>query len=237
MRSYEVHIIGKTPLLLHNDDIAWADEMDKWKADNSKAGQQKEESKAGDDRTPAHRWIGSLYKAKVRLSAKDKDPTEVVVMPTDNIMRAIMGGAVTVLIPGGKNGKTFKAESQSGIIPDAAGWPLLIDSKPIPYAPLAELLKVKDFAKHQERVKQLGFELFLKRAKVGQSKHVRVRPRFDVWAARGVLKVQNDLITDEVLSAFLERAGADKGLGDWRPGAPKAPGSYGMFEATVKRIN
>jgi hypothetical protein len=234
MRSYMIEIVGQTPLLQHHDDIDWSDEMNAWKEKNSKAGNNKEVSKAGDDRTPAHRWIGCLYKGPMKSGGKDET---VVVMPTDNIMRAIMGGAATVLIPGGRNGKTFKAESQSGIIPDSVGWPLLIDGDPIPYAPIAELLKVKDFAKHKERVRQLGFELFMKRAKVGSSKHVRVRPRFDMWSIKGVLRVSNDLITDEVLSAFLERAGSDKGLGDWRPGAPKSPGSYGMFTATVERIN
>jgi len=229
MREYDVQITGLTPLLVHADDIAWADEMERWKLENMKAGNQKEASKAGDDRTPAHRWIGSLYHGKV-------DDKDILVMPTDNIMRAIMGGAVTVLIPGGKNGKTFKAESQSGIIPGSFGWPLLINGKAIAYAPIAELLKVKDFAEHQKRVEKWGFSLFMKRAKIGQSKHVRVRPRFETWATRGRLKVTNDMITDEVLAAFLERAGADKGLGDWRPGSPKAPGPYGMFTAKVARV-
>jgi hypothetical protein len=234
MRSYEITIRGISPLLMHHDDIDWADQMEKWKVDNTKAGAKRELSKAGDDRTPAHRWIGSLYKG--RVPSEDGVAEEVVAMPVDNIMRAIMGGATTVLIPGRKNGKTFKAESQSGILPDSTVWPLLIDGKIIPYAPIKALLKERDFEKHKEVAEKLGFSLFLKRARVGASKHVRVRPRFEVWALSGILKVRNELITQDVLEAFLERGGSDHGLGDWRPSSPKAPGSYGMFTAAVKPV-
>jgi len=237
MRVYDVEITGVTALLMSHDDIEWADAMDRWKETNTKAGGQKEVSKAGDDRTPAHRWIGRLYHGRVPMNADGSKVEDVVSIPTDNIMRAMMGGAATVLIPGGRNGKTFKAESQSGVIPVGERWPLLIQGKTIPYGPIAELMKVKEFEKHQERAEALGFALFLKRAKIGSTKHVRVRPRFDVWATRGHLKITNEQITDSVLSAFLERAGADKGLGDWRPGSPKAPGPFGMFQAKVSRVN
>jgi hypothetical protein len=201
--------------------------MDAWKEKNAKAGDKKELSKAGDDRTPAHRWIGSLYRSEDGF----------IVMPTDNIMSTVKAGAASVLVPGAKNGKTFKAQSQSGIIPIGVGWPILVDGKPIKCAPINELLKVKDFATHKERVKDLGFSLFVKRAKVGASKHVRVRPRFDVWSIVGELSVSDDQISDEILTDFFAVAGRYKGMGDWRPSAPKSPGSYGTFEATVTRVN
>ena len=222
MRIYLITITGTQPLLMHHDDIDWADKMERWKLDKD----NKKNSKAGDDRTPAFRWMGNLY----------RDENGAIILPTDNIMRCIMEGAAMVLVPGGKSGKTFKAQSQSGIMPRATGWDLMIGGKRIDTAPLSNLMSENDFAKHEEAARATGFTLFKKRAKIGQSKHVRVRPRFDQWSAGGELVVVDEQITDSVLSDILEMAGKYKGLGDWRPSS-KTPGTFGMFTATVKRMN
>lgn len=77
MQDYIVTLTGKTPLLMHADSIEWADEMDRWKSNANKKG-----SRAGDDRSPAYRWLGCLY----------HDGTNVGV-PNDNLMRALMEGS------------------------------------------------------------------------------------------------------------------------------------------------
>ena len=82
----------------------------------------------------------------------------------------------------------------------------------------------------------MGFSLFVKRARIGQSKHIRVRPRFDNWAAQGELLVTDEQITENILRDILEMAGKYKGLGDWRPSS-KTPGFYGTFNAEVKRVS
>lgn len=220
MQTFHITITGTQPLLMHADDIDWADEMERWKLDKD----NKKSSKAGDDRTPAHRWIGSLY----------RNEAGEVILPTENVMRCLMEGGAMVLVPGGRMGKTFKAQSQSGIMPRALGWPLLVNGKPIPPAPIKALLGEKDFAVHKEAVEKLGFSLFVKRARIGQSKHVRVRPRFDSWQASGELIVSDEQITEAVLRDILEMAGSYKGLGDWRPSS-KTPGTFGMFRADVSR--
>lgn len=220
MRRYEVTITGSTPLLMHWDNIDWADRLDEWKNDPS----NKRGSKAGDDRSPAWRWIGSVY-----------HDDKYVGMPSDNLMRCMMEGGAMVPVPGGKSGKTFKAQSQSGMMVNEAYWPLLVDGAAIEVGPVQALLKETGFAKHREAVASLGFSLFVKRAKIGQSKHIRVRPRFDRWALQGTVSVWDDQITDRVLADILRYAGQYKGLGDWRPGG-KTPGSYGMFEAAVKEV-
>jgi hypothetical protein len=206
---------------MHADNIDWSDAMDAWKTDKD----NKKNSKAGDDRTPAHRWIGSLY----------RNEAGEIVLPTENIMRSLMEGGAMILVPGGKSGKTFKSQTQSGIMPREIGWPLLVNGKPINPAPIKQLLKQKDFAAHREAVKELGFTLFLKRARIGQSKHIRVRPRFENWSATGELVVVDDQITEAVLADILEMSGKYKGLGDWRPSS-KTPGTFGMFEAQLKQI-
>ena len=193
--------------------------MEQWKLDKD----NKKNSKAGDDRSPAFRWIGNLY----------RNGSGQIIMPTDNIMRCLMEGASMVLVPGGKSGKTFKAQSQSGIMPRSIGWEVLVNGQRIDTSALAGLMKEPDFAKHEAAARKMGFTLFKKRARIGQSKHVRVRPRFDQWSASGELCVVDEQITTSVLEDVLEMAGKYKGLGDWRPSS-KTPGTFGMFTAKVE---
>lgn len=219
-RTYEVTITGKTPLLMHPDNLDWADEMEAWK--NSPAN--KKGSKAGDDRSPAWRWLGNLY-----------HDDKVIVIPSDNLARCMMEGGAMVPVPGGKNGKTFKAQSQSGMMTGEPQWPLLVGGKTVPIKPLMDLNGESVFAKHKEAAQEAGFMLFVKRAKIGAAKHVRVRPRFDAWSATGTVVVWDDQITQGVLQDILDYAGNYKGLGDWRPGC-RTPGPHGMFSATVKAV-
>lgn len=220
MDTYKVTLTGTQPLLLHHDDIEWADKMSEWVMD----ADNKKNSKAGDDRTPAFKWIGCLY----------RDEEGRLIMPTENIMRCIMEAGKTV--PTGKGMATFKSQTQSGIMPQALGWPIVgRDGKAIPTGPIDALMKVKDFEKHKEAVKPMGFSLFVKRARIGASKHVRVRPRFENWQISGELVVTDESITERILKNILDIAGRLKGLGDWRPGS-KTPGPFGMFTASLEKI-
>lgn len=220
MRKYEVTITGKTPLLMHADNIDWADRMEAWKNDPA----NRKNSKAGDDRTPAWRWIGNLY-----------HDDSAICLPSDNLMRAIMEGGAMVPVPGGRSGKTFKSQSQSGMMVNEPFWALQTPGGGVSMSEISELMKVDAFSEHKQLVSELGFSLFVKRAKIGTSKHIRVRPRFDSWAATGSVSVWDDQITDQVLTDILTYAGQYKGLGDWRPGG-KTPGAFGMFSASVRRI-
>lgn len=99
-------------------------------------------------------------------------------------------------------------------------------------SPIKSLLTERDFEKHQAAAEKMGFSLFIKRARIGTSKHIRVRPKFDNWSIRGELVVQDDQISEDVLQDILDTAGTYKGLGDWRPSSRK-PGIFGTFTATV----
>lgn len=218
MKTVRVLITGTMPLLMHADNIDWADRMEEWKNDPK----NKAMSKAGDDRTPPWRWIGCLN--------TDDPKTGVVTIPSEYIMRSIMGGAAEV--PTGKGKKTFKAQSQSGLLCSEFHWPLLVDGKTISMKDINEFLPLETFKEHRMLAESLGFSLFVKRAKIGASKHVRVRPRFDRWAISGEIVIVDSQITKEILTSILDIAGRLKGLGDWRPGAP-TPGAFGMFSAVV----
>lgn len=215
METYNVVITGKTPLLMHHDNIEWADFMDEWKNENKKT------SKAGDDRTPAWRWIGCTY-----------HDGKVLGVPSANIMRCLMEGGAQVPVPGGKMGKTFKAQTQSGMMCVESLWPLAVRGQTIAWGLVEQLREVPKFHAQKKAVQDLGFDLLVKRAKIGTSKHIRVRPQFDTWELRGSIVVWDEQIDDKALTQIFSYAGRYKGLGDWRPGA-KTPGPYGTFEASI----
>lgn len=218
METAKVKLTGKTPLLMHADSIDWADKMDEWRADPK----NKAVSKAGDDRTPSWRWLGCLN--------FDDPKNGVVTIPSEYIMRSIMGGAAEV--PTGRGKKTFKAQSQSGLLCSDFHWPLLIDGKTISMKAVNECKNLKTFKEQCAAAEELGFTLFTKRAKIGATKHIRVRPRFDNWSSQGEILIHDEQITKSILGQILDISGRLKGLGDWRPGAP-TPGPFGMFSAEV----
>lgn len=218
-KRYVVTLIGETPFLMHCDNVEWSDFMGAWRKDPA----NKKKSKAGDDRSPAFTWIGYLYHEAGKL-----------VVPADNLMTLLREGGKKC--PTGKGQGTYKSQTQSGIVVDQSAWPLLVDGKEIPHASLKELGGEADFEKHMEAAKAHGFELFVKRAKVGAAKHIRVRPRFDSWSCSGSLTVLDDTITEGVLRNILNFAGAYSGLGDWRPSSPKSPGPFGKFSVELKAM-
>lgn len=223
MRTYQITLTGKTPLLMHHDNIEWADFMEDWKSNP----ENKKSSKAGDDRSPSWRWLGCVYHDGKQLT-----------IPQANIMKCLMEGGAMVPVPGGKNGKTFKSQTQSGMMSVDPFWTLVVDGRPIDWSKLDALKHVSKFAEHKVAARNLGFELLVKRAAVGASKHVRVRPQFAAgWQAIGTIAVWDEQITDAALRDIFEYAGQYKGIGDWRPGAPKKPGPYGTFEAQVEPVS
>jgi hypothetical protein len=216
---YKIELTGETPLLLHHDNIAWADVLAKWGKDPA----NKKNSVAGDDRSPAFRWIGNLYV-----------DGGLVVVPSDNLMTMLREGGAKC--PTGKKGATFKRQTQSGIVVDQAAWPITIGGKTLAYDRIKPLMEEEDFSKHSEAVAAMGFDIFVKRAKVAMAKHIRVRPRFDKWSVEGTVTVLDDTITKDVLENIVVFAGMYSGLGDWRPSSPKSPGSFGKFTAKVRAV-
>jgi len=222
MKTYEVTLTGVTPLLMHNDDIAWAEFMKKWQKDPT----NKQKSVAGDDRSPAWTWLGYMY-----------HDNGLVCIPSDNLQTVIREGGAKV--PTGKRNQTYKKLTASMMVVNETSWPLVFGPHdgPTAYDPIRKAaLDASDteFVDQIDLAEQHGFALFAKRAKVGQSKHVRVRPRFDAWECTGTVTVLDDeQITKDILLAIFGAAGRECGLGDWRPSAPKSPGPYGKFDVAV----
>lgn len=214
IRQYKVKLEGITPLLMHWDNIEWADQMEIWRADPA----NKRLSKAGDDRTPAFRWIGCVY-----------HDGKAVSISADNLARCLMEGGAMVPVPGGRGNKTFKSQTQSGMKVDSMFVTLMSAGKAISWPKIEALIKEPSFPAHLAAVKQMGFKLFTKRARIGATKHIRVRPCFDNWSLEFTISVWDEQITEDVLTSLFDYAGNYKGLCDWRPGS-KTPGPYGMFK-------
>ena len=210
-KRFNFTLTGLAPIIMHWDNIEWADQMEQERT------RIKSEDvalfKAGDDRCPPKTWKGYTY-----------NDGKHVCLPNDNLRSCIMRGAAKVEL---KGKESFKKLSQSGILFDELYIDLFVDGKQIPFPPIQDIQG--PFRDHAEAVKKMGFKLLVKRAVVGQSKHIRVRPMFENWQAVGSFLVVEEQITDEVLNTIWEKSGLQVGLCDWRPGAPRSPGPYGRF--------
>ena len=226
MKRYEITMIGASPLIMHADNLAFTEKNVKaW----LKIPENKAISIAGDDRTPAWSLIGYLYHdfKNVGISA-------------DNIMTMLREGGAKVPFPG-KSKETFKKYACNGLTCDHVQFDLFFGEnldRQLHMADLEPLLTDNDFEHHLLAAEELGFELFVKRAKIGMAKHVRVRPRFDHWRAVGTITVfdeETSCLTPDNLERIFYQAGRLIGVGDWRPGSPKG-GYYGLFETKIKKL-
>lgn len=218
-KKYAVKLIGMNDIIFHRDNVDFSGKLKLWQKDPG----NKKVSVAGDDRTPAWTWLGCLYQDK-----------GVVVIDADNLMAMLRDGGKKCSAAKGKG--SLKAVTQSGIICNEIGWVLKVDGKTIQTAPLMALMKEPlDFEKHEATAKEAGFELFVKRARIGTQKHVRVRPRFANWTAEGTITVVDQSLNQATIQQILDYAGALCGLGDWRPSAP-TPGRWGTFVAEIQEI-
>jgi hypothetical protein len=217
MKQYAITITGTSPLLMHHDHVSFSERVKAWAKDPANKGN----SVAGDDRTPAWTWIGYTY----------HDGHELV-MPSDNLMTMLREGGAKVV----KRGKeTFKKHTQSGIMLDQQAFRLRIGGAPVSMDTITPLLSEPDFAAHLAAVEALGFELLVKRARIGAAKHIRVRPMFRDWSIDGsitVLDEQMSGLDKSTLEMIMNYAGALCGLGDWRPSSG-ASGTFGRFAAEL----
>jgi len=153
-------------------------------------------------------------------------------MPAENILAALLKAGTGFSI-GGK--QTLRTATQS-ILFTSFHIPLLIEGKPVSFEQIDAI--DGSFAEHCQQARSLGFRLFVKPATIGTASHVRVRPCFDAWSLETTFETDDDdlLGGEDRLDSLWNIAGRKAGLGDWRPSAPKKPGVYGRFKATVTKI-
>lgn len=213
MQKYRFTFTGFTPLLMHADNIEAADALSEWR----KAPGNKGVSKAGDDRSPAWTWQSYLYHDGNR-----------VVFPSENVMVALRQAGAQIVL---KKQKTFKELSQTGLLISTENCEFLCGGKPLQMAEITAM-RDDDFETQCAKSKKLGFELFMKRARIGTSKNIRVRPKFAQWTIRGEVLVTKQELTADVLLQLFDLAGK-AGFGDWRPSG-KTPGYYGQADSQIE---
>ena len=219
MDQYQITLKGLTPLLMHNDNLAFSETVMAWR----KAPENKEYSVSGDDRTPPWTWVGYLY-----------HDGQTIGVHSDNLMTMLREGGAKVLT--GKGKETYKKHTQSGLMIDQQQWHLYTGGDTISIDEIKALIGNTEFHQHLTVAEKMGFELLVKRAKIGRAKHIRVRPLFREWELRGSLTViDKDLsgITREILQIVLNQAGAVCGLCDWRPSSPNS-GTFGKFVPVIE---
>lgn len=215
-RVYEFTLTGEIDCLMHRDDVVLADDLEE--ARNS---MKSEERKRGDDRSPPWTWMTYVY-----------HDGERVCCPNENVMASLRHGGAKIII---KGAKTFKEMTQAAIYPHSEYFDFrLHDGREVLWADIQALKDLSFKEQYDATRDRLGFWLFAKRAKVGASKHIRVRPRFKAgWTVSGKITVADDLLTDDALERIFEKAG-NGGLFDWRPQG-KTPGVWGRYRAKLKK--
>lgn len=214
METLKIRLTGTKPLLMHWDNIEWADQMKEWRS----VSENSRKSVAGDDRSPAWTWLGSCYHDGERL-----------VIPHDNIRSMMMAGGAKM--PKGKGRGSMKSDAVSGILLDEMYMPLLVNGKELAWPSIAALKDDPAFSSHSAKCKSMGFSLLVKRAAVGSSKHVRVRPMFDKWSLIVPVTIVDDRFDAKSVLELFRICGLYIGLCDWRPGEKKSPGPFGQFTA------
>lgn len=219
-KQYQITLNGLTPLLMHNDNLTFSEKIKAWQ----KAPENKELSMVADDRSPAWLWIGYLYHDGRNIGIN-----------SDNIMTMLREGGAKVI---NRGKETYKKQTQSGIMLDQQQFDIYVDGKRVAWDNIKALVGNNDFSAHVEAAEMLGFELLVKRAKIGRAKHIRVRPMFREWQAVGTLTVLDEELsglTQPVLETILNQAGALCGLCDWRPSSPSS-GTFGKFSPVIEKM-
>lgn len=214
-RLINIQLRGLSPLLMHRDDVDSADTLEAWRKDPT----NKSMSKPGDDRYPPWTWSTYLL-----------HDNEKLIMPHEYVAACVCKAAASVTR--GRQ-KTFKDIIGSSFLLQGDACQFLAGGKEIPVAAILKLSQRSVFAEHKTAAPAVGLQLYVKRVRVGTSKHVRVWPMFTSWEVRATAELKDDCLTVEVMKSIFGVAGKI-GLGDRRPGSPKAPGRYGVFASEVK---
>jgi hypothetical protein len=215
-KTVSFEITGVTSYLMHADNVEASDTLMTARKVPGKKGV------AGDDRSPAWGWKTYLY-----------HDGEHLCVPCQALMVAMRKAGANFKT---KGKSTLKSESQSSIIFATDLLPIRTSGgKLVKVSDVDKIPKDMDFDEQKVHVEsKLGFVLDVRRAAVGTSKHVRVRPKFLTgWSVRGECAIEDDRISVATFGELLTYAGNFCGIGDWRPSSPKAPGPHGRFTATV----
>lgn len=203
-----VTIKGVYALLMHSDDLAnpfnpFAKAL---KAITSKRGKTEEDLMNAANME----WWGGIY-----LSEAATIDTSGISASCSKVSRVIIPAKVltAALAAGARKSKLGK---------DVSAGVLVLDDAPLIYRGSKDPNVLS---------KDMAFR-YLAMVKVGKSRILRCRPRFEKdWSLTFTVSVQPDIIDPSLIRACAEAAGKYAGIGDWRPNCPHG-GPFGRFIVT-----
>lgn len=215
MKEIEFILTGITSLFMHADDVRAADLLEQARKKPGRRG------KAGDDRSPPWSWKTYLYRDEANIC-----------WPSQALMAMLRKGGANFKTEGKK---TLKSESQASIVFQQEYLNLFThQGHQISIDAIDAIDNTAPFAAHEAAAEELGFVLDVRRATIGTSKNVRVRPKFlPGWRIEARAEVDLERIPKDRFRELLIFCGLYVGLGDWRPSSPKSPGPHGRFGITL----
>lgn len=224
IRPYTVTLISTSELIMDRDNITFAEEVTRWQKDPTNADVQR----PGDDRAPAWGWLGKLHYG---------ESTGEVGLPQGMLGACLRAAATMIPHPTARGKKSLKEVSQAGIVFTQTLFPLLVQRpnavrwQTIPYAEVfTKLAQEDDFLTQIDVARLYGIRLDVRRSRPQFNRsHVRVRPMFGPWRCIVQMQLMDEVLTEDLVLQVFRMAGANKGLGNWRPSATRA-GSYGTFQ-------
>jgi len=224
MYRFKLTATGITSVFAHRDDVVAADKVEEWRKQP-----ENKNAKKGDDRYPGWTWKTYLY------YSEDKD--NLIGLPIGNLMAALKKGGVEFSLQSSR--KSLKAASQTTIRISSPFLPIALHNKVVLTGDDIDAIDGNlPFDEQQDLAKKIGFVIDCRRATVGAAKHVRCRPKFlPGWTfdVEGLVTDEHKIPKKTFVDLFT-LVGDQVGVGDWRPGAPKSPGTHGRFTVDVDFI-
>lgn len=205
METIKATLTGKAPILLHNGHLVDPRNVFTREIDSAQKAYKKTKSDAAFDALAAIEWLGCLYTTEPIVFRREGNK---VLVENDSLI-CIDGEMLTrclVQSAGRREVAAFKA----GVFCDGM-FQLKVDGKG------ATTRRCFLDPRYQ----------YTRPAKIGTSKIMRTRPRFDAWSVDVEVSFLPELVTRRDVEDALQRAGSIKGIGDWRP-------RFGRFTAVVK---
>ena len=195
MEIIKAKIKGIAPLLTHNGWLVDPRNVFTKEIDAAQKSLKKNRSDAAFEALANCEWLGGLYTKTPIKFVRENNQVDVtedaeICVTGDMICRSIIKSA------GRKEVTAFKA----GVIVDGM-FSLTVGGK---------VAKVKTLFKNPAHY-------FTVAAKIGQSKIMRTRPRFDDWSANIEVAYIAELVSKRDVQDALVRSGSIVGIGDWRP--------------------
>lgn len=204
VQTFELHIIGDTPLIVH----AWSDKAKRMMLEK----QQKKATKAKEIRRPAVEFADSLYWLTEKPMLDDLTDEQAQEVLNRVIPRSKFGFPVTAF-----KAAALDAGFQQGLLAPKAGTAQLARTTARgAFHILGEFAVIEGTPTIREDMTRIGMG----------TADLRYRAEFRAWETTLTIKFNASAVSIEQIVNLFNVAGFANGVGEWRP---SKDGSYGTF--------